>query len=167
MIRFTNHYNTCRHFTQAEDNRMLRKKFGADFMGVEEISRRTSLMFVNQHYSLTGSKPLSPQLIEIGGIHIQEDNDKLETKEFGVLRNFLDLAIDGAVIVSWGSVMNDSSRPEHIVESMKSVMKRSPLQFVLKGDSQSDFEELSNVLVVKWLPQKEVLCKSFVCHKSQ
>lgn len=35
-----------------------------------ELKKHTSLMFVNQHYSLSGSRPLSPAVIELGGIHI-------------------------------------------------------------------------------------------------
>lgn len=30
------------------------------------------MMFVNQHYSLSGSKPLSPAVIELGGVHIRD-----------------------------------------------------------------------------------------------
>lgn len=39
---------------------------------VDELVANTSLLFVNTHYSLSGSKPQSPALIEVGGIHIQE-----------------------------------------------------------------------------------------------
>lgn len=39
---------------------------------VSELAKETSLMFVNQHFSLSGAKPLSPSVIELGGIHIQK-----------------------------------------------------------------------------------------------
>lgn len=53
------------------DDEELRKRFGNDIPNVAEIGQRISLTFVNQHYSYAGSKPLSQQLVEIGGIHIK------------------------------------------------------------------------------------------------
>lgn len=51
---------------------MLKQIFGEKIPPVSELKKGTSLMFVNSHYSLSGSKPLSPAVIEIGGIHIKE-----------------------------------------------------------------------------------------------
>lgn len=48
---------------------------------VEELVKNTSLILVNTHYSLSGSKPASPALVEIGGIHLREPQ-KLETVRF-------------------------------------------------------------------------------------
>jgi len=48
----------------------LRKHFGDDTPDVDDLVQRTSLILVNQHYSLSGPKPLSPAVIEIGGVHI-------------------------------------------------------------------------------------------------
>lgn len=39
---------------------------------VSELVKETNLMFVNQHFSLSGAKPLPPSIIELGGIHIQK-----------------------------------------------------------------------------------------------
>lgn len=55
------------------DNEELRKRFGNDIPDVAEIAKKISLTFVNQHYSYTGPKPLSNQLIEVGGIHIKPE----------------------------------------------------------------------------------------------
>lgn len=51
---------------------ILKQYFGDDVPSVDELVANTSLLFVNTHYSLSGSKPQSPALIEVGGIHIQE-----------------------------------------------------------------------------------------------
>lgn len=51
---------------------MLKQKFGDKIPSVKELKQQTSLMFVNSHYSLSGVKPLSPAVIEVGGIHIKE-----------------------------------------------------------------------------------------------
>lgn len=44
-----------------------------------------SLMFVNEHYSLSGVKPISPAVIHLGGIHIKDEGkplDEVDTTTF-------------------------------------------------------------------------------------
>lgn len=50
----------------------MKQYLGNDVPSVQELVGNTSLLFVNTHYSLSGAKPHSPALIEVGGIHIQE-----------------------------------------------------------------------------------------------
>lgn len=57
---------------QKRDNEEIRKHFGDDIPSVADIAQKISLTFVNQHYSYAGPKPLSNQLIEVGGIHMKE-----------------------------------------------------------------------------------------------
>lgn len=58
-------------FIQRRDNVELEKRFGAGIPDVAEIAKNISLVLVNQHYSFTGPKPLSNQLIEVGGLHLK------------------------------------------------------------------------------------------------
>lgn len=51
---------------------MLKQIFGDRIPSVSDLKKETSLMFVNSHYSLSGVRPLSPAVIEVGGIHIKE-----------------------------------------------------------------------------------------------
>lgn len=53
-------------------DKMLKQIFGDKIPSVSDIKKETSLMFVNSHYSLSGVRPLSPAVIEVGGIHIKE-----------------------------------------------------------------------------------------------
>lgn len=55
---------------QNRDNEEIRKRLGDDIPDVAEIAKNMSLTLVNQHYSYSGPKPLSNQLIEVGGIHL-------------------------------------------------------------------------------------------------
>lgn len=52
---------------------MIRQKYGDGIPDVEEIAYNVSLFFVNHHFSFGGPRPLSPQLVEIGGIHITDE----------------------------------------------------------------------------------------------
>lgn len=69
-------------------NALIHKYIGKDIPPVQDMVGRTSLIFVNQHYSLSGPKPVVPAVIELGGIHI-EDAKPLE--KVGHLRKVISL----------------------------------------------------------------------------
>lgn len=62
-------------FTDPQSNELIEKYVGKGLPDVKELSAKTSLMLVNQHYSMSGAKPNSPGVIEIGGVHIQEPKE--------------------------------------------------------------------------------------------
>jgi len=47
-----------------------RKYFGPDVPDADSVMRNTSLVFVNGHYSVDLPKPMLPNFIDIGGIHL-------------------------------------------------------------------------------------------------
>lgn len=62
-----------RVFTDRSADSILRQYLKDDNMPyISDLTRTTSMMFVNTHYSLSGAKPNSPAVIELGGIHIKE-----------------------------------------------------------------------------------------------
>lgn len=132
-----------------------------------DLIQETSMIFVNSHYSLSGSRPMAPPVIELGGIHIKDakplDDD---------LKQFLDSAKDGVIYVSWGSMIRAESLP---VEKRNSFLKAfgSFKQKVLwKWENATLPNQPSNVFIRKWMPQKDILCMFFlkyihtfnVCH---
>lgn len=67
-------YSYHRLFIDRNDNYLLRKKFGDDTIpDVALLAKKVSLVLVNQHFSFSGPRPLSTQVIEIGGVHIEEE----------------------------------------------------------------------------------------------
>lgn len=65
-------FSLHRHLADPAADRILKEAFGATVPSVTELAKKTSMIFVNQHYSLSGVKPLSPAVVELGGIHIKE-----------------------------------------------------------------------------------------------
>lgn len=65
-------------------DKMLQQIFGDEIPSVSDLKKGTSLMFVNSHYSLSGSRPLSPAVIEIGGIHIKDPKPIKQVKPFHI-----------------------------------------------------------------------------------
>ena len=58
-------------------NAYVNKYFGAGFPTVYELQKSVSLLLVNSHYSLNGIRPLTNAVIEVGGLHLQDDGEQL------------------------------------------------------------------------------------------
>lgn len=144
-----------RYITLPENDRITRKYLRDDSMPhVGELAKQTSLMFVNTHFSLEGAKPWSPQIIELGGIHIKE------SKELDVeIKSILDSANDGVIYVSWGSMIRAESLPEHKRNSLlKAFGTFKKQQVIWKWENETLPNQPDNVFIRKWLPQKKILC---------
>lgn len=58
-------------------NEIMRKYFGPDIPDIRDLERNVSLALVNSYYTLTGVRPITTGLIEVGGLHVENNNDVL------------------------------------------------------------------------------------------
>lgn len=66
----------------ADSDAMARKYLNDDSMPyLGDLMHETSLMLVNTHYSLSGSKAFPPTVVEIGGVHIREPKPLDEVRD--------------------------------------------------------------------------------------
>lgn len=153
-------YNSFAHSAATD---LIRRKFGHDMPSTDELVSETSLIFVNQHYSLSGAKPLSPSVIELGGIHIQKAKP-LEPE----IQRYLDNAPDGVVLISWGSMIRSETLPSDKRDGIVRALQRLKQKVIWKWENDTLAQQPPNVLVLKWLPQREILChpnvKVFMTH---
>lgn len=59
-----------RFWRNVRDDVIVRKYFNRSFAPVEEFARNVSVLLVNTHHTLHDSRPLPPNVVEIGGIHL-------------------------------------------------------------------------------------------------
>ena len=57
--------------TDAPAHRIAKRHFGESLPALSDLARNTSLIFVNNHFSLNRPRPLVPGVIEVAGIHIK------------------------------------------------------------------------------------------------
>lgn len=130
---------------------------------IGDLAKETSLFFVNQHFSLSGAKPLSPSVIELGGIHIQ----KAKPLDIDIQR-FLDNADEGVVYISWGSMIRADSLPIPKRDGLLKAVKRLKQKVIWKWENDTLVNQPTNLYISKWLPQREILChpnvKVFMTH---
>lgn len=152
-----------RFLVERKDNYMLAQKFGPGIPDVHEIAKNTSFIFVNQHFSLHQPRPTSPNLIEIGGIHIQEPKP-LEKD----LKKLLDASTEGVILMSWGSMVNASTMEPETRQVFVDVFRGLKQTVVWKYETAILKDHPSNVHLRKWIPQRDILChpnvKVFISH---
>ncbi|XP_054743867.1 UDP-glycosyltransferase UGT5 [Anastrepha obliqua] len=149
--------NLYRYRTNYYDRKLINKYLKVDF-DVDDFARRsTSLILVNQHYTLTGNKPLTPQLIEMGGIHIEE---KLANTTLPVnIEKFLKNAPpEGVLFFSWGSMVRSSSMPAEKVQTIVKALEQQPFNVIWKWETDEVPSKSKKFLFVKWAPQLSLIC---------
>ncbi|XP_030557283.1 UDP-glucuronosyltransferase 2C1 [Drosophila novamexicana] len=131
---------------------LLRQRFGAGLPSTGELVKNTSLMLVNQHYSLSGAKPLPPNVIEVGGLHVSQAKPLHDA-----LQQLLDKAKHGVIIISWGSQLRANTLSDAKREGLLRALARLPQQIIWKWENVTLAEQPPNVHIMKWLPQRDLL----------
>ena len=54
-----------------KQNVLMHKHFGQNLPHIKSILRNTSLILLNHHFSLSYSRPVVPNMVEVGGIQVQ------------------------------------------------------------------------------------------------
>lgn len=68
---------------------IIRKNFGPNTPSVRELEQSVALVLTNSHLSLNGVKPTAPSVIEVGGLHVQNNSDSEIPTVGSVVANFL------------------------------------------------------------------------------
>lgn len=121
---------------------------------ISELIKDTSMMFVNSHHSFTGSRAKTPNILELGGIHIKESR-QLDPE----LKAILDSAKNGVIYVSWGSMIRADTFPVEKRTSLLKTFGTLKQKVLWKWENDTIPDQPENVFIRKWMPQKEVLCK--------
>lgn len=156
---------TLRLFSHPRQNVLMRKYFPDNKKSLQEILQNdVCLGFVNSHFTIALSKPTVPNLIEIGGINIDRQVQKLPDD----MQRFLDSATEGVVVFSMGSIFQASNLNEDQRKAFINTFSRIPQKVVWRYNLPDADQLPKNVMAREWLPQKEILAhpnvKAFITH---
>ncbi|XP_046980307.1 UDP-glucosyltransferase 2-like [Schistocerca americana] len=143
---------------------MVRQHFSdPDMPSLANLERNTSLLLVNTHVSFYYPRPLVPNIIEVGGMHIKPPK-KLPQD----LQKFMDDAKDGVIFFSLGSNIKSSDIPEKQKAAILSVFSKLKQKVLWKFDLESMPNQPANLKLSKWFPQNDLLnhknMKLFITH---
>ncbi|KAK5645032.1 hypothetical protein RI129_006332 [Pyrocoelia pectoralis] len=143
-------------------NEILQKNFpGAPY--ITELYYETSLILLNSHVGTSSPVPLLPNMIEIGGFHL--NSPKRLPKD---LQTYLDEGKDGVIYFSMGSNLKGKDMEEGKRNAILKVFSKLKQRVLWKWENETVPDQPNNVKLGKWMPQQDILAhpniKLFVTH---
>ncbi|XP_055531728.1 UDP-glycosyltransferase UGT5-like [Wyeomyia smithii] len=144
-------------------NAIYRKAFPNAQITFEQQMRSVSLVLLNDHFSLGSIRPYSPNMIEVGGVQIEDV--KPLPKDIG---KFLDEATDGAIYFSMGSYLKSTDLPRAKRDAFIRAFSQLKQRVLWKFEDDTIPQKPDNLLIKPWLPQNDILAhpnmKLFITH---
>ncbi|XP_022163253.1 UDP-glucuronosyltransferase 2A3-like [Myzus persicae] len=138
----------------------LRKSEPRLFDAVDLV--RPSLTFTNTHFITEPPRPLTPGIVQIGGIHLTPPGPI--PKE---ILEFIEDAPHGVIYFTFGSVISMESLPENVQSALREVFAQVPQKVLWKYEGEM-VDKPKNVMTRKWFPQRDILVhpnvKLFISH---
>ncbi|KAH8317138.1 hypothetical protein KR074_001979, partial [Drosophila pseudoananassae] len=130
---------------------------------VKELERNISAIFLNSYMPMTTSRPLTFNMISVGGLHI------LPPKPLkGDIKAFLDEAEHGVIYFSLGSQVRSADMSPETRQIFLNVFAELKQRVLWKFEDDKISHLPANVKVSKWLPQSDILAhpkvKVFIAH---
>ncbi|XP_055910483.1 UDP-glycosyltransferase UGT5-like [Eupeodes corollae] len=155
---------TFHHLPIQED--LFRRYFPNSKQGLDKVRKNTALVLLNSHVSLGKPRPYMPNMIEVGGMHInRKHNSSALPSE---VKKFLDEAKDGAIYFSMGSGLKSSSIPKEKRDAILATFKSLKQRVLWKFEDKSLPVKSDNLFISDWFPQQEILAhpnvKIFITH---
>lgn len=139
------------------------ERFGPGIPPLQEIAKNTSLLLANIHFSLNKPRPVVPQLIEVGGLHIQPPKPLPQD-----LEKFLNESTHGVIYFCMGSLLRGESFPLEKRKAFLAAFAKLPYDVLWKYEGASLPGQPSNVKILPWTPQRDLLShpniKLFITH---
>ncbi|XP_051169162.1 UDP-glucosyltransferase 2-like isoform X2 [Leptopilina boulardi] len=166
---FWTHYHNYRFFKDTEKNQTeaIRKYLNPNMANIREIEKKISLHLVNSYQSVFGIRPLSPAIVQIGGIQIELSESKITPE----LKIWMDESTEGVIYFSLGSMVILEDFPKDVLLGIyASFAKLSPMRILMKILNNSTLPPglPDNVLTMSWIPQIPILqhknTKVFITH---
>nr|CAD7570301.1 unnamed protein product [Timema californicum] len=151
-----------------QDN-MMKEAFKelSDIPSVSDLNEKTSLLFLNSHVSVNYALPLLPNVVPVGGMHIQSSLAPLSKD----LKTFLDNAQHGVIYFSMGSNLRSADISPPKLAAILNTFSKLKQKILWKFELDNLPGQPANVKIEKWLPQDSVLAhpnlRLFMTHGGQ
>ncbi|XP_024873055.1 UDP-glucuronosyltransferase 1-9-like [Temnothorax curvispinosus] len=141
--------------------RLTEEYVGHAIRPLHKIERESiNIVLINSHSALESAIPMPPNTLEIAGLNAQAvqpiAGEVIVTYPEDV-RIFLDGAKNGAIIISLGTNVKWKHLNLDTVKSVIRALSKLKQRVLWKLDIEVPFEIPENVMVMKWMPQSEVL----------
>ncbi|XP_057336618.1 UDP-glucosyltransferase 2-like [Microplitis mediator] len=145
----------------------VEKYFNRKVASIMDLYDEVSIVLLNSHHSLYDIIPTPPAVIEVGGLHVHDDQQELSPE----IKKWLDESKDGCVYFTFGSMVRIETYPAATLEIFYEMFKKiAPVRVLLKITDPKLLPPglPKNVMISPWLPQVAILkhknTKAFITH---
>ncbi|XP_015175625.1 PREDICTED: UDP-glucuronosyltransferase 1-4-like, partial [Polistes dominula] len=150
-----------------KQSELVKKYFNMDTT-ITDLFKELSLVLVNSHHSLHGIRSFPQSVIEVGGLHLSNNNtDPLQPE----VQKWLDDSKDGCIYFTFGSMVRIETFSKELMEIFyKSFEKIAPTRVLMKVAKKEDLLPglPKNVMTQSWFSQIPVLkhknIRGFITH---
>ncbi|KAF7263659.1 hypothetical protein GWI33_001504, partial [Rhynchophorus ferrugineus] len=153
-------------YSTKDSNVIAKRFFGPDLPDLNVLAYNTTLHLINTHFSISNSRPLLPNTVEVAGLHVR--SPKPVDKHFNQI---LETDTKGVIYFSMGSLFLPETFPKQILQAMFDALSEVPYKVLWKANHTNFSPELripANVHFETWMPQHDILCddrvKLFISH---
>ncbi|XP_065219048.1 UDP-glycosyltransferase UGT5-like isoform X49 [Planococcus citri] len=143
---------------------MAPRIFGPKVPSLLDVERNISLMLINSHFAFKGSRPMVPNVVEVGGINIEQDNIALPKN----IEKFINESKHGVVYFCMGSLLRGETFPPEKREAFLYAFSKIPQRVLWKWEGDVLPGKSDNIMISKWMPQRDILAhpnvKLFISH---
>ncbi|XP_049767656.1 UDP-glycosyltransferase UGT5-like [Schistocerca cancellata] len=116
------------------------------------LRANTSLIIVQSHVSFSYPRPHLPNVIETGGMHIQQPKALPQD-----LKKLMDNAKDGVIFFSMGSFVKSADFPQESIQAFLTAFSKLKQLVLWKWENNTIPGKPVNVHLGKWFPQSDLL----------
>ncbi|XP_068086153.1 UDP-glycosyltransferase UGT5 [Anabrus simplex] len=148
-----------------QQDAIMRKYFNnsGPIPDIRELERQTSLLLLNSDVSLSYPRPMVPNAVQVGGMHIKPPKKLPED-----LQKYLDVAPHGVIYFSMGSNLKSSQLPDEKRKALLDVFSKMKQKVMWKWEADTLPGQPANLMIRKWFPQSDILAhpnvKLFITH---
>ncbi|KAH1021650.1 hypothetical protein HUJ04_011141 [Dendroctonus ponderosae] len=108
------------------------RKLSLQYTGFEPVDpHKASLLLLNTHYSLHGAKPLTPSIVEVGGIHVVSKKPKKLPVD---IEKWTNEATSGLIYFSLGSLVKGHTFPDLQLKAFIKAFSKLPQKVLWKWE---------------------------------
>lgn len=151
-------------FYWPSQNQIYQESFPDPKPSLDEAMRNVNLVLLNSHFTLNYPRPYVPNMIEVGGLHINRVPNPLPKD----IKEYLDNAKEGVVYFSMGSNIQSTTLPAEKRDALLKTFAQLKEKVMWKWENDNLPGKPDNVFIKSWWPQDDILAhpnvKVFITH---
>lgn len=136
-----------------------------DKPALADLRKNVSLVLLNNHVTMNFPRPYAPNMIEVGGIHINRNAARPLPKD---ILEFVEGAEHGCVYFSMGSILKSTDMSSQLRDDILKAFSKLKQRVLWKWEDENLPGKPDNVFIAKWFPQDDLLAhknvKLFITH---